>query len=232
MSTTSPAAQDLGPIPPKVRVGLGTILGIIGAVGQYAAAVALFLSSVPDEAGITALVTATLTLIRTIDGRMGQAREATRAVATVTAAQTTGTGTTPSPATAIVDQAPRWAAIDELGTRVELVEQMVAAERGRNRDTDKTSGYLSNLMDEDDDHELAAYPAGLAYDDDPDPDRYGPAEADGDEALDPSYPGRLTGPGHEEAEKIAARLELEREGDVCAAHPYTDEVKSRKAEKA
>lgn len=68
---------------PKVSKGLATWAGIVAAVGQYAAAVAVFLAD-PDKAtALGPLTTATVTLAVVIYGRMAQARniaflEATR----------------------------------------------------------------------------------------------------------------------------------------------------------
>lgn len=68
---------------PKVSKGLATWAGIVAAVGQYAAAVAVFLDD-PDKAtALGPLTTATVTLAVVIYGRMAQARniaflEATR----------------------------------------------------------------------------------------------------------------------------------------------------------
>lgn len=58
----------------QVSKGLATWAGIVGALGQYAAAVAVFLDD-PDKATAAApLGTATVTLIVLIVGRMSQAK--------------------------------------------------------------------------------------------------------------------------------------------------------------
>jgi hypothetical protein len=80
---------------PKVSVGLGTLLGIIAAVGQYAGAVAVALESSSSTAdAIPLVVTATVTLITVIGGRMAQAAAALKAAATVA----TPAPVTPAPA--------------------------------------------------------------------------------------------------------------------------------------
>ena len=62
-----------------VSKGLSTWAGIVGAVGQYAAAVAVYLAD-PDKAtALGPLATATLTLITVILGRMSQAKAKTLA---------------------------------------------------------------------------------------------------------------------------------------------------------
>lgn len=59
----------------QVSKGLATWAGIVGALGQYAAAVAVFLND-PDKATAAApLGTATVTLVTLIVGRMWQAKE-------------------------------------------------------------------------------------------------------------------------------------------------------------
>lgn len=64
---------------PKVEIGFGTAAGIVGALGQYAGAVALFLTDTSDAGAIVALGTATATLSTTIAGRMAQAVAAIKA---------------------------------------------------------------------------------------------------------------------------------------------------------
>jgi hypothetical protein len=69
-------------IDPKISVGLGTVVGILGAIVQYLGALALIL--VPGDLtpeAITTMATATLTLYKTLDGRFKQADSAIKAVA-------------------------------------------------------------------------------------------------------------------------------------------------------
>ena len=57
----------------QVSKGLSTYAGLIAAVGQYAAAVALFLEAEDPATGLGPLTTATVTLVTVIAGRMWQA---------------------------------------------------------------------------------------------------------------------------------------------------------------
>jgi hypothetical protein len=86
-------------IDPKISVGLGTVVGILGALVQYLGALALIL--VPGDLtpeAITAMVTATLTLYKTLDGRFKQADSAIKAVAhTAVSAPVTATAETTAP---------------------------------------------------------------------------------------------------------------------------------------
>lgn len=57
----------------KITKGLGTWAGLVGALGQYLAAVALFLAADDQALALGPLATATLTLYKVLDGRFGQA---------------------------------------------------------------------------------------------------------------------------------------------------------------
>lgn len=67
------ASPSTTTVVPKVSVGIGTIAGLVAAVLQYGAAVAVFVASDHTNAAIGALVTATVTLTTTLAGRYGQA---------------------------------------------------------------------------------------------------------------------------------------------------------------
>lgn len=58
----------------KVQKGLATWAGIVAAVGQYLAAVAVFMQADNQSDALGPLVTATVTLLAVIVGRMQQAK--------------------------------------------------------------------------------------------------------------------------------------------------------------
>lgn len=70
----------------KVEIGLGTVAGLVAALGQYAGAVGLFLATDMDSAAVDVLTTATVTLVVTVGGRMAQAVAAINAVKPAAAA--------------------------------------------------------------------------------------------------------------------------------------------------
>lgn len=65
---------------PKIGIGLGTIAGIGLSVSQYLGAIALILAGDMTEESIGAMLTATLTLYKTLDGRFKQASDAIYAI--------------------------------------------------------------------------------------------------------------------------------------------------------
>jgi hypothetical protein len=65
----------------EVPAGLATWAGIVGAVGQYLASVAVFIGSDDKTVALGPLATATVTLAVTIIGRMQQAVAKTNAKA-------------------------------------------------------------------------------------------------------------------------------------------------------
>jgi hypothetical protein len=58
----------------KVQKGLATYAGLVAALGQYMAAVAVFLEADDQSVALGPLVTATVTLLAVIVGRMQQAK--------------------------------------------------------------------------------------------------------------------------------------------------------------
>lgn len=71
--------QQIIAVSPKVTTGIGTIVGIIVALGQYGGALVLFLEASDQNAALAPLITATATLITVIAGRMHQAATVTKA---------------------------------------------------------------------------------------------------------------------------------------------------------
>jgi hypothetical protein len=67
-------------VDPKISIGLGTISGILFAVAQYLGAIGLMLAGDLTAESITAMATATLTLVTTIAGRFKQADSAIKAI--------------------------------------------------------------------------------------------------------------------------------------------------------
>lgn len=72
---------------PKIGIGLGTIAGIGLSVFQYLGALALILAGDMTEESIGAMLTATLTLYKTLDGRFKQADSAIKAIGRETPAE-------------------------------------------------------------------------------------------------------------------------------------------------
>lgn len=67
-------------IDPKISIGFGTVSGILFAVAQYLGAIGMMLAGDLTAESVTAMTTATFTLITTLAGRFKQADSAIKAI--------------------------------------------------------------------------------------------------------------------------------------------------------
>jgi hypothetical protein len=219
-------------VAPKVEVGVGTIAGLVAAAGQYAGALAEALAAGESSSTTIALITtATVTLVTTIGGRMAQGAAAVKALdlsAPLPLERIGNSHHDPGDAyssgtlskVAENESSVGWADLppregrDEDGSADDVGREL--RERARAGDQDKRAERPcvaeDDYQDERDDDSVEA---GRELEELPDvDDQVAGDEADGDEVLDPSYPGRDPLAGRDRA--VATRLELERLGDGCA----------------
>lgn len=67
-------------VDPKISIGFGTVAGLLAAVAQYIGAVGLMLAGDLTAESISAMTTATLTLITVLAGRFKQADSTIKAI--------------------------------------------------------------------------------------------------------------------------------------------------------
>lgn len=200
-------------VAPKVEIGLGTLAGLVAAGGQYAGALAEALAAGETSSTTVALITtATVTLITTIGGRMAQAFAAIRAL-------NLNAPTPLEPIAGELDAGVMAEAVD-----VQARDTALGLTR-RVRELERRAGIIGRGTAADSDDDQAEdrgdeYSDARTFEAADDEGRGriepGPAEAAGDDALEPAYEGRApAGSSHDD--QVKARLKLEQRGDACAA---------------
>jgi hypothetical protein len=198
-------SQPTAPVGPATKAGYGaTLIGIIGF------ALAMAFPDVPEQelAGIASAIFTVVSFAITQVGRYVQANQLAKQIPYAFAPRVLLQPALDADQNEATEDGPgedEPASEDELSSLRRQVRELRAEARHRaNRDSVDTGRSYDAAADED--PELA---------DRVDP---GPDEADGDEALEPHYPGRAGADEPPDAQ-IAARLKWEQQGDACDLDP-------------